>query len=167
MQNSPELARPSYVIGHAIKRAARGARGSVTGGVQREDSFDQCSARGGGRCACPPLGADAAARLASGYSENNSRNTIIKSAACRTAARESATRMSATMISRTSRGPASPNLKVERKQGAVPGGCRRAQEHFIRSEACEGCALLGRNHYRRLPQSICCQAAFYPITAKH
>jgi hypothetical protein len=44
----------------------------------------------------------------------------------------------------------------------VPGGCRRAQEHFIRSEACEGCALLGRNHYQRLLYSICCQLAFLP-----
>ena len=53
-------------------------------------------------------------------------------------------------------------LKVERKQDAVPGGCRRAQEHFIRSEACKGCALLGRNHHQRLLQSICRQPAFLP-----
>ena len=53
-------------------------------------------------------------------------------------------------------------LKVERKQDAVPGGCRRAQEHFIRSEACEGCALLGRNHHRRLLHSICSRTAFLP-----
>jgi hypothetical protein len=44
----------------------------------------------------------------------------------------------------------------------VPGGCRRAQEHFIRSEACEGCALLGCNHHQRLLQSICRQPAFLP-----